>query len=348
MVFFINNDSDSESETKTEYYESNSLIFTWQGICSTNNHKEYIITGTQISGQGAIYKGPINNIEHIDTVTFPDSTSTSVYGPEYENNCFFNDSVTVVGSYQTGSVGITEPCNGFGYKGKYGDFNNPDNYFTIEPIDNYIYTVVHSTRAGLAVYISSNESQLNFIIGKSFIFDIDKKETITEVLYPDSLFTTTYGIWYNGRINCYDSYTISGGFTTNNSLIDSRIFVVDFLYDRKTNTKLFINWTEIKLPEITLFTHAQGITGLNDNTYILPIANFYLDPNNDNKLIEIDGAKIKIKREHNHFITVDYEQIKYPNSILSIITSAAENSVVGVAITDNNEIISFQAETKYI
>jgi len=72
---------------------------------------------------------------------------------------------------------------------------------------------VHSTRGGLAVYISSDESQLNFIVGKSFIFNIDTKKTITEVLYPKSVYTTTYGIWYNGITDCTRSYTISGGFS---------------------------------------------------------------------------------------------------------------------------------------
>jgi len=52
-----------KNESKTEYFEANSSIFTWQGICSTNYHNEYIITGTQNSGQGAIYKGPINNMD---------------------------------------------------------------------------------------------------------------------------------------------------------------------------------------------------------------------------------------------------------------------------------------------
>ena len=50
--------------------------------------------------------------------------------------------------------------------------------FEINANKDYKYTIVHSTRAGLAVYISSDISQLDFVVGKSFIYDIDKKETI--------------------------------------------------------------------------------------------------------------------------------------------------------------------------
>jgi hypothetical protein len=70
---------------------------------------------------------------------FPDSTTTSVYGPE-----FTKKKHTFVGSYQTGTPGIDYPCKGFGYVGKYNDFSNKKNYFTIEPDTPYNFTVVQS------------------------------------------------------------------------------------------------------------------------------------------------------------------------------------------------------------
>lgn len=337
--------------SKTTYYQADASILTWQGICPTNIHNEFLITGTLTNGFGAIYKGTINvpDVENIKTVTFPKSTSTSVYGPEFISHYFSDDTVTLVGSYQTGTPGLTEPCVGFGYKGKYCDFDNPNNYFTIEPIIPFKYTVVHSTRGGLAVYISSDISQLDFIFGKSFVFDIEHKKTIAEVLFPNSLFTTTYGIWYNGQVNCngcYDFYTISGGFSLPGILTNTRTFVVDLYYNKVTGETYFENWTEINIPGISIITHAQGITRLDNGNYILPIANFYLDLNNNNQLTQFSGAKVEIKREKNCFNLVNYESINYPQALLTIVTSAAQNSVVGVFVDENKQALSFQAVTQ--
>jgi len=330
---------------KITYYQAASSIFTWQGICPTNINNEFLITGTFTNGFGAIYKGTIDvpDTENIKTVIFPKSTSTAVYGPEFISD----DNITIVGSYQTGATGIDEPCKGFCYKGKYSDFDNPKNYFTIEPCIPFKYTVVHSTRGGLAVYISSDLSQLNLVIGKSFIYDIENKKTITEVLYPNSLYTTTYGIWYNGKVDnyCYyDHYTIAGGFSLPGILTNTRTFVVDLFYNKFTGEIHFENWTEISIPGVSIITHAQGITKLENGNYILPIANFYLDPLSS-EIIQFSGAKIEIKRENNYFMLVNYESINYPQSLITIVTSAAENSVVGVYIDENNQQLSFQAVT---
>jgi hypothetical protein len=330
---------------KITYYQATSSIFTWQGICPTNVKNEFLITGTFTNGFGAIYKGTIDvpDTENIKTVIFPKSTSTAVYGPEFISD----DNITIVGSYQTGATGIDEPCKGFCYKGKYNDFDNSKNYFTIEPCMPFKYTVVHSTRGGLAVYISSDLSQLNLVIGKSFIYDLENKKTITEVLYPNSLYTTTYGIWYNGKVDCncyYDHYTIAGGFSLPGILTNTRTFVVDFFYNKFTGEVHFENWTEITIPGESIITHAQGITKLENGNYILPIANFYLDQLSS-EIIQFSGAKIEIKRENNYFILVNYESINYPQSLITIVTSAAENSVVGVYIDKNNQTSSFQAVT---
>lgn len=329
----------------TTYYQSTTNILAWQGICPTNIFDTFIIAGTQNTNFGAIYKGTIDipDTSKIETVAFPNSTSTQVYGPDYVSNCHDNF-ITLVGSYQTGTPGIDQPCKGFGYKGAYSDFTNPNNYFTIEPPLPFDYTVVHSTRGGLAVYISSDFSQINIILGKSFLYDIDLKKTITEIKFPNSLYTSTYGIWYNGKIDCYDTYTISGGFSLTNLLFDTRTFVVDVLYNKLTGETLFENWTEIKIPGISIYTHAQGITGLDHCNYILPIANFYVD---NTKLVEYSGAKVEIKRFQNTFILVNYEPINYPKSNLTIVTSAAKNAVVGVFVNENNESLPFQAITQH-
>ena len=123
------------------------------------------------------------------------------------------------------------------------------------------------------------------------------------------------------------------------------MFVVDFNYNRITGQTFFENWTEIKIPEITLYTHAQGITGLGDDVYVLPIANFFVDPVTD-KIVRLNGAKIKIKKVANTFIKLSYEVINFPQSILTAVTSAAKNVVVGIAINKNLNIFSFEAVTQ--
>ena len=335
MEVYIDRNSD------TNYYQPPSNVLTWQGICPTDDPKKYLLTGTQNGSFGAIYKGARNiaSLNDILTMKFPDSTTTSVYGPEFTKKKY-----TFVGSYQTGTPGISYPSKGFGYVGKYNDFSNKKNYFTIEPDTPYDFTVVHSTRGGLAVYISSDESQLNFIVGKSFIFNIDTKKTITEVLYPNSVYTTTYGIWYNGITGCTRSYTISGGFSLT-GILDTRTFVVDFLYNCKTGTYSFKNWTELKIPGISILTHAQGITKVSKCEYILPIANYRIESVNPDKFAELSGGKIRIRRNKNGFKLVSYQSISFPQSLLTAVTSAAKDAVVGIFENSTNNISSFQAIT---
>ena len=332
-----------QTDSKTKYFQADSSIFSWSGICPTNKSNEYIIVGTNTDVFGAVYKGPIDmpDTSKIETVIFPNSLTTSVYGPDYKSNFLCEDIITLVGSYQINE----NTCNGFGYKGKYGDFDNQNNYFQINPPIPFKYTVVHSTRAGLAVYISSDVNQLDIIVGKSFIYDIDKNITITEVLYPNSKFTTTYGIWYNSRECNIDHYTISGGFCLNNPLTDTRTFVVDFYYNRNNGLMYFENWTELQIPGITLLTHAQGISGLDNNSYVLPIAAYNIDPTNNDNILKAVGGKMKIKRVMNKFIIVNYSTINFPQSLLTIVTSAAGNSVTGTFVSSNNDAYGFQAIT---
>ena len=131
MEAYIDRNSD------TSYYQPPSNVSAWQGICPTDDPKKFLLTGTQAGGVGAIYKGPINivNSNDILAMEYPESTLTSVYGPEFTKKKY-----SFVGSYQTGTPGIDYPCKGFGYVGKYNDFSNKKNYFTIEPDTPYDFT----------------------------------------------------------------------------------------------------------------------------------------------------------------------------------------------------------------
>jgi hypothetical protein len=76
MEVYIDRNSD------TNYYQPPSNVSAWQGICPTDDPKKYLLTGTQDTGFGAIYKGTINiaNSNDILTMKYPESTTTSVYG----------------------------------------------------------------------------------------------------------------------------------------------------------------------------------------------------------------------------------------------------------------------------
>ena len=118
-----------DRNSNTNYYQPPSNVSAWQGICPTDDPKKYLLTGTQEGGFGAIYKGPINIASSNDILImkYPNSTLTSVYGPEFTKTKY-----TFVGSYQTGTPGAKYPCKGFGYVGKYNDFSNAKNLLITE------------------------------------------------------------------------------------------------------------------------------------------------------------------------------------------------------------------------
>jgi formylmethanofuran dehydrogenase subunit D len=118
--------------------------------------------------------------------------------------------------------------------------------------------------------------------------------------------------------------------------------MVDFYHNTTTSDCYLDNWTEIKLPDITIYAHAQGITGLNKNTYVLPVANYYIDPNDPDKLLEYSGGKIQVKRINNNFVVDNYESINFPETAVTVVTSAAGNSVVGVYVDNNQQTGAFQ------
>ena len=74
-----------------------------------------------------------------------------------------------------------------------------------------------------------------------------------------------------------------------------------------------------------------------------PIANVYIDPINTENSVEISGGKIHIKRKNNEFIIKKYYSIDYPQSKITIVTSAAGKSVVGIYVNSDMQTSAFQA-----
>lgn len=320
---------------KNTYYNSTNG-FIWAGICPTNLNKIYLLAGGDSSGNGIFYKGSIefNNLSTFYKVNFPDALSTSLYGPESIDN----NIVAIVGSYNTKNL-----TKGFYYRGLIKDLDNPSLYRTIIPFKKNKITVAHSTSNGLAVYVVGDISPAEFAVGNSAVYDLDKQINISEVLFPGSFSTTTYGIWYNG-INepGFESYTIAGGFR-NNMEIKNFSFLVDLYYNKTSGEFYFLNWTEINTyNENNIESHIQGISVIENGEYICPCDNYQI--NTDGTKSKINSMTIVITRLANGFTITNYNIIDFPGSSLTSCNSVADNVVVGLYETESNEAFGYQAK----
>jgi hypothetical protein len=115
------------------------------------------------------------------------------------------------------------------------------------------------------------------------------------------------------------------------------------VYDTTIVNPKFVDsaWTKINIPGITLSSHAQGITEIEKDTYILPVTVIYIDISNN--YVPISGGKVTIRKANNKYITINYETINYPQSKLTAITSAANNAVTGMYISQSNEQYAMEA-----
>ena len=330
---------------KQNYYTSSEYgITTLSGICPTNLKNIYLLTGSTTGESGLLYKGPIqlNSTSTYFNLNYPNAISTASYGPEYNYTCGDNDFVTVVGSYKIEDTSGNTITNAFVFRGFTSELDDPKKYKTIVPFTISTINVAHSTRNGLVVYVTSNVSPAEFAIGNSGIYDIDKNLTICEVLYPNSFFTTTYGIWYNGIINGFENYTIVGGYTDEDK-IKTNSYLVDFMYNKLTGEFYFLNWTTIKVyPEgFGIETHLQGISVLNDN-YVCACDNFSAISAKEGNNIQFDTSSLIINRTPDGFKIKDIVNLKYPDSIITSNNSVCENNAVGI-YTNSDGIFPFQA-----
>ena len=344
--------TEQENKNTIKYYNGNSLLIdtpqgkeyggisAWQGIRSLGSDN-YLICGTTNptpnTGNGLIYIGNINCQNGTTYIlNVPNSLGTSVYGPDYDIS---TGKYTFVGSF----LDYNQNTNGFIYQGKLNDLSNPL-HFSYPLINQYFdITFFHSYSNGLFVGNSGNNTKDDATI--SYIYDINDLNKIkTQIKYPGSSTTTTYGIWYNGDNN----YTIVGGYSMNSISIDKiytnngiipigDAFIVD--YNSESNT--FFNWTSINYGD-NLLTHFEGISQNKNGTYsinadvldlqvaTLPIGYFLIiDRNGENGFIYNLSNSVKIAYEENGF---------------SSSNSVANNKVVGLFIGSDNTKVSYQAE----
>ena len=321
--------------TGVTYYNANSVglqpVSGWQGIRNASTPGQYLITGTSNSN-GLLYIGPISGANGTSyAVNYPGMYSTSVYGPDL----LANGDVRLVGSYRATQGGIVQ---GFIFQGALTDLSNLNNYKTIA-YPNATYTYVHSTMGDLAVGNADGpEGNAPLGTGHAFIYSVSQGHIVTDIVYPGSLSTTAYGVWYNGGT----SYSIVGGYTMPGQ--PATPFASGYIVDYDSATGRFTHWTSISAPG-ELFagqafaTHFEGISSPQAGVYTLATGVSQLGSS------VVFGAVLGtvLRSPDGSFGPTYWVKLQYPGAVgLSTNDSVAGNQVVGIAGTSAG-IISYQA-----
>lgn len=341
--------------SKIKYYDTNELnvknygISVWFGIKTFED--KYIICGTtETNGQsqsalGIIYIGDIDCVKgQVNYLNVPNSISTSVYGPNYnKKNKLFN----FVGSF----VSQSNDIKGFVYIGKLTSgckiLSKPQNFIYPNVNDLYNTVYIHSIMNGMYVGNSGNIGENNTM---SFLYNTCDDINYTEIKFPKSQTTTTYGIWYNGD----DIYTVVGAYSLTKKLSIDNIYINgipkpydnNFIAFYNAKIKQFYNWTSINLPlgsGLNILSHITGIYGDCQGNYSLSIDvidnNFKLSDKNN-----VSGGYYGVIVPYNNDLN-NYQIQKFVNLNTKCVkfssNSVASNCVVGL-ILDTNE--PFQAK----
>jgi hypothetical protein len=302
----------------------------WQGIRYLSDNY-YIICGTNKSDQGIFYIGDVLNYNSNNnyTLNFPGANTTSLYGPNYKGNATYQ----LVGSYQN-----MDDNNIYGlfYEGTLSDFNNQNNYKTIEL--GYSYTFVHSIMENILVgnYNISDISPIN-----AFLMTIDTGKVIN-IRYPNSKSNTVYGVWYNGD----STYTLCGGYSYL-EVFKQEIYIgpiikpfgYTYLVNYNIKTNQFSNWTTIYYPynNYNLLSHFQGISSNSPGKYQLAADTI--------KLGKIITSFVEVKFDQNSkFYLNKWIDFKYPlpGIIESSSNSVAQNCIVGTYLDETDKTTAFQ------
>lgn len=315
--------------TNFEYSNTTDLQY-WQGIRYLADNY-YIMCGTNQTNEGIFYIGdPLNyNSNNNYILSYPNSQTTSLYGPDYIDNGIYR----LVGSYQNKD---DNNIYGLFYEGTLYDFLNSNNYKTISI--GYSYTFIHSTTNNILVG-NCDKSNLGPIQAFLMIIDIGK---IINISYPGSTSNTVYGIWYNND----STYTLCGGYS-DLVVTGSEIYVGSIIkpfgqaylvnYDIITNE--FSNWTTIAYPydNLDALTHFQGISSSSKNNYQLAADTIYLG--------KIITSYVDVNKDsNNEFIVDNWIDFVYP--LPAIITSSSNsvsrNIIVGTYVDKENNTSAFQ------
>ncbi len=322
--------------TDVTYANANSVgtqpVSAWQGIRASSTSNQFLIVGTSNSA-GLLFDGTIAGVGTSYAVNFPAAASTSVYGP----NNLGGASLQLVGSYKNADA-ATAPVavNGFLFQGTTGNLSQSANYRTIDyPGSRFNY--VHSTMGGLAVgnYDSAaahGAYSLPLGPGHAFIYDIASGTFLTDVVFPNAISNTAYGIWYNGGT----SYTICGGYSldaVNNFDDQGRALGHAYLVDYDSATGTFFHWASFDYPHGNNFvTHFEGISSVASGVYTLNA-----DSLQSNSANPAQGSWATVSRKGDgSFGQATWVDLNYPGVVRTTnITSSNAvygNQVVGVVI----------------
>lgn len=311
--------------TKIDYFPSDAVsqqiggpVSGWQGIRQGSAPGEYLITGTSNSN-GLLYVGPISGVGGKGyLVNYPPASSTSIYGP----NLISPGHIQLIGTYRTSGSDVV---NGLFYDGPLTDdgFANTDNYQTID-YPGAQYTYMHSTMGGLAVGNADGpEGNAPIGTGTAFIYDT-KSETILPqtIVFPGSITTTAYGIWYNGGT----SYTIVGGYMNTPGPALAHGYIVDF----DSATGKFTHWTSLDYPGgVDIATHFEGISSYENGVYTLAATSFQIGDQN----AETASWASLVRNADGSFGPATWVPLQFPGTP-SFLTndSVAGNASVGIGI----------------
>lgn len=320
--------------TGVTYYNANSVsmqpVSGWQGIRNSSTPGQYLITGTS-NLNGLLYIGPISGAGGTSyAVNYPNSYSTSVYGPDV----MANGTLQLVGSYRATSGGNVQ---GFIFQGTTADLTQTSAYKTID-YPNTTYTYVHSTMADLAVGNADGpEGNAPLGTGHAFIYSVSQSKIVSNIVYPGSFSTTAYGVWHNAGT----SYTIAGGYTLPSN--PNTPFGSGYLVDYDSATGQFSNWTSLSAPGSTpggqsLATHFEGISSPQQGLYTLATGLTALG-----STTPLAAAVGTVRRNADGtFGVVSWVNIAYPGASATTSDAVAGNQDVGIAFTSTG-VISYQA-----
>ncbi len=309
----------------------------WQGIRASDTAGQYLMTGT--SGlNGLLFDGTMAGDGTSYLVNYPNSYSTSVYGPDNLGS----GNLRLVGSYRnsdytTASVAV----NGFVFEGTTANLGDPDYYRTID-YPGAKYNFIHSTAGGLVVgnYDSSanvDGTDVPLGAGHAFLYDLATDTFLPDVVYPGSVSDTAYGIWYNGGT----SYTIAGSYTIQSG--QNQTLASAYLVDYDSATGTYSNWTSFTDPSgSNLLTHFQGISSTEKGVYTMAADSVQAGTG-----IPTQGSIVTVVRNADGSFGPDsWAKLNYPgldpSDYLTSNDSVYGNQVVGIVI-GGGTTFSYQA-----
>lgn len=263
---------------------------------------------------GMLYTGPVTGGGTWTQFDFPDSASTSFYGPDNDGT----GNVIVAGSYTLPSEPTIQ--KGLVYQGSAtggGSWKSLDmSSMIVRQNEKAIFTFAHSNMGGLVV----GDFDTDIETGRAFVYSLNYN-SYTELVKPGAISITAYGIWFNGGTN----YTIAGGYSNT----DESGVSVAYLADWNSATKTASNWASYTFNnQPDLITHFEGITTDGHGGYNLAVD--YVD-----SLGVHAGIGHVSRNADGTFGTATWATVQYPGSVITSANTVYQNYIMGIYTLSN-------------